>query len=77
MDDPDPLAELWASIIDHFPDERFPKKLTKTRLVAIEDGTATIAAGDFRNWIENRLGDKLLKELQREMDNITAIRFVE
>jgi len=77
MDDPAPLAELWASIVDHFPDERFPKKLTKTRLVSIEDGTATIAAGGFRDWIENRLGDKLLKELQREMDNITAIRFVE
>jgi|GEM_PF-5492085 len=70
--DPEPLADLWATIVD-----RFPKKLTETRLVSIEDGTATIAASHFRDWIENRLSDKILKELQREMDNITAVRFVE
>jgi hypothetical protein len=75
--DPDPLIELWATIIEHFPDDRFPKKLAGTRLLSIENGTATIAAGNFRDWIENRLGDKLLKALQREMDEIVAVRFVE
>jgi hypothetical protein len=73
----DPLAELWATIVDHFPDERYPKKLTETRLLSIADGIATIAVGDFRDWIENRLGERILKALQREVDDITAVRFVE
>jgi hypothetical protein len=77
VNDADPLVELWATVVDHFLDERFPKKLARTQLLSIENGTATIVAGDFRDWIENRLGDKLLKALQREMDEIIAVRFVE
>ena len=38
---------------------------------------ATIASGAFRDWIENRLGKRILKALQREMAEITAVRFVE
>lgn len=72
-----PYDELWASIVDHFPDERFPRKLAETQILSIENGTATIAAGGFRDWIENRLGDRILKALQREMDDITAVHFVE
>jgi len=39
-------------------------------------GTATIAAGAFRDWIENRLGKRILKALQSEVADITAVRFV-
>lgn len=77
VSEPDPLADLWATIVGRLPDNRFPQKLAGTRLLSIEDGTATIAAGDFRDWIENRLGTRILNALQREVEEITAIRFVE
>jgi hypothetical protein len=75
--EPDPLTELWATVMGAFPDGHFPPKLAGTRLLSIENGTATIAGGPFRNWIENRLGHRILKALQHEMAEITAVRFVE
>lgn len=69
--EPDPLADIWTAIVARTP------KLDKTRLVSIENGTATVAAGFFRDWIENRLHDKILKELQREVEDVTAVCFVE
>lgn len=75
--EPDPLADLWATIIGTLPDDRFPKKLAGTRLLSIEDGTATIAAGEFCDWIENRLSKRILQALQHEMEEISAVRFVE
>jgi plasmid replication initiation protein len=75
--DPDPIADLWAAIVAQLPDDRFPQKLAETRLLSIENGTATIAGGSFRDWIENRLGNRILKALQREREDITAVCFVE
>ena len=72
----DPLADLWAAIVAHLPDDRFPQKLAETRLISIENGTATIAGGPFRDWIENRLGTRILKALQSEMAEISSVRFV-
>lgn len=74
---PDPLAELWATVLAGFPEDRFPYRLSATRLLAIEDGIAFVAAGDFRDWIENRLGDKLRKALQRECGTVTELRFID
>lgn len=76
-EDDDPLADLWAAIVAYLPDDRFPPKLADTRLLSIEDGTATIAGGAFRDWIENRLGNRILKALQREVGEVIAVRFVE
>jgi hypothetical protein len=73
----DPLANLWATIVAQLPDDRVPPKLAGTQLLSIEEGTATIAAGAFRDWIENRLGNRILKALQSEMAEIIAVRFVE
>jgi len=75
-DEPDLLAELWATIVEYLPDDHTPKKLAGTRLVSIENGTATIAAGAFCDWVENRLGKRILKALQRERDDVTAVHFV-
>jgi hypothetical protein len=72
----DPLTELGATVVQYFPDDHFPKKLEGTRLVSIENGTATIAAGAFCDWIENRLGKRILQALQSKVDDITAVRFV-
>lgn len=69
--DPDPLEEIWTAIVARAP------RLAGTRLVSIADGTAIVAAGAFREWFENRLGDKVLKELQREVEDVTAVCFVE
>lgn len=73
----DPYDDLWATIVAQLPDDRFPPKLTDTRLLSIEEGTATIAGGPFRDWIENRLGTRILKALQGERAEIVAVRFVE
>ena len=67
----DPNASLWDAIMVISP------KLAGTRLVSIENGTATVAAGHLRHWIENRLGNRILKALQSEMDEIADVRFVE
>lgn len=63
--------DIWTTIVARSP------RLAGTRLIAVEDGTATVAAGGLRDWIENRLGEKILKELQRDLEQITAVRFVE
>jgi hypothetical protein len=76
-EDNDPLADLWATIVERLPDDSVPQKLAGTQLLSIEEGTATIAGGAFRDWLENRLGHRILKALQREMAEIAAVRFVE
>jgi hypothetical protein len=69
--EPDPLADLWAGVIASVP------KLAGTRLLSIEDGVATVSAGFFRDWIQNRLGKRILQELQQEAEQIASVVFVE
>ena len=69
--DPDPLEGIWTAIVARTP------RLAGTRLVSIEAGMATVAAGAYREWFANRLHNKILKELQREVAEITAVVFVE
>jgi plasmid replication initiation protein len=68
--------QLWADLLLALS-ANVARHLTDTRLIRIENGTATIAAGKKRDWIENRLGDRILKALQSERDDVTAVRFVE
>lgn len=69
-------SELWANFLAVLP-ANLSKHLAGTHLIRIENGTAIIAAGHRVDWIENRLGDRILKALQREEDEIIAVRFVE
>lgn len=69
-------SELWITILAAFP-ANLAKHLTGTHLIGIENGTAIIAAGRRVDWIKNRLGERILKELQREMNDITDVSFVE
>lgn len=66
----DLLAATWKVVCSRLP------KLEGTRLLSIEEGTATVAAGGFRDWFTNRLSNKVLKELQQEVEDVTAILFV-
>lgn len=68
--EPDPLADIWAAIVARTP------KLDGTQLLSIENGTATVSAGFFREWIENRLGKRILKELQQAVEDVTTVCFV-
>ena len=68
---PDPLAEIWAAINTISP------RLDGTRLLSIADGTATIKAGFYRDWIEAQLGKKVLAELRRVAEGVTSVVFVE
>lgn len=69
-------SELWINFLATLPTS-LSKHLAGTHLLGIEHGTAIVAAGLRVDWVANRLGDRILKELQREMNDITDVRFVE
>jgi hypothetical protein len=68
-------SELWTNLLAVLS-ANLAKPLSDTHLISIENGIVTIAAGPRVDWIENRLGERILKELQKEMNDITAVRFV-
>jgi hypothetical protein len=70
-----PEEELWETLRADFP-VSLAKSLEHTRLVAIEDGMATIEAGLKADWMQNRLERPLLRALRYKRDDITAVRFV-
>lgn len=70
-DGADPLADIWATIVSLSP------RLESTKLLSIENGTATVSASFFRDWVENRLSKKILAELQKVVPDVTAVVFVE
>jgi hypothetical protein len=67
-----PDDDLWAVIVAQLPDDRFPPKLAGTRLICIEDGTATIAGGPFRDWCKFRLSNQQNSGLKISQKGVTV-----
>lgn len=67
--------ELWDAILARL-NPSYAKLLQQTRLVDLEEGVAIIEAGDYVDWLQNRLATPLQRELRQICPDITAVRFI-
>lgn len=70
--DPDPWLDMLAEMKPNMAE-----KLRGTELVSIEDGKATIRAGQRVDWLNNRLAKSVARELKLSGYDVDEVVFVE
>ncbi len=71
--------EIWQQVIAYVKagSPQLYDRLRETRLITIESGVATIEAGHYADWMQNRAASNTIVALNEFVDGIVEVSFVQ